>query len=958
LPDLSAPLIQERLFEESNAAHGLFWSPHSWHRLIDVGSSIGSLKAKSLKDKSVSDEATAEIAGGTSQDSVSVRGRMPIRKKRGPDGVSHKDFHTLEGVPSVNRLESELRQVVAPKGSALEKEKREVTVELNRSVREAQVQPLERSPLWWLAHEMVMDIAKAVPRTHAAARKSCELAPLPFAVPPDFEYLEDAPPDSVAEYEKLVELRDSRRGEPEKEAEAKDKVFVEDFVQNHFGPCVSRFESVAFETSALTELNQVAHKTLQERLGPYVGRSNSESVDINANVVLYEIDLSFLSAFVHVPPAEEGLPAGKPKFCLDDKAEERVRESFRLGIPPLLETSPLAIIVIAHVGQPKPEPAQAERSGSRVQMAEDEPVEIDEADVAPGITTLPSLKEILPLLEEGTDGFASAVEFVDHVRWIGQASEFAAVVRADTSDNKVFLLENMAAIPEEVGIKRFITVHEDGEGSSSERVNSLQLSWATREEWAQGVLKELNPEVYVQDSFCGARLPCTVNAGLWPTAPVKVVGQLVEFEIMNFCDALKLQFKKKGAESSPKLEAPKSPLLIVMGGGGYGKADSEMVLIRKLQLLLGLSQLVEFETAGVLISLGGEFCLALLSCIFGLKLGKLDFSISDLAAIAIRDALRDALALGVTIAFPADVVAMKCLPPKPEVEEEEPVAAAKAKGKAKAKAAPAKEEPPPEPEKPEGEDENGEDKNIQTYSLRSAFAAIAQSPVSLGYVQGKECFTCVDSEHGTLRLQVGLPQARPPEKPQKQTKTAAPPVESVATEDTSGAVVETSPLEVVPDDWAVRDIGEQACEGLRIALRRSRGVLWNGALGMVEDAEGNPVERFEKGTRTFLAHCGHRISGGDEDEDEGAADEEENEDDEDEGDGGDETKKEEEKEVEFETSLVIGHDTARMLPKLYDNSAANPFVFESKSGETLLEMLRGKPLPGLLACAEKPEKRT
>merc|ERR1712232_1501730 len=151
-----------------------------------------------------------------------------------------------------------------------------------------------------------------------------------------------------------------------------------------------------------------------------------------------------------------------------------------------------------------------------------------------------------------------------------------------------------------------------------------------------------------------------------------------------------------------------------------------------------------------------------------------------------------------------------------------------------------------------------------------------------------ECFTCVDAEHGTLRLQVGLPQAPPPEKPQKQTKTAAPPVETVPTEETSGNVVETSPLEVVPDDWAVRDIGEQTCEGLRIALRRSRGVLWNGALGMLEE------ERFQQGTRTFLAHCGYRISGGDEDEDEiGPADDEEAEEDEDdEGDGDDDEKEE------------------------------------------------------------------
>lgn len=947
LPDLSAALIQERVFEESNAALNLFWSPHSWQRLTDIGGSIGSLKAKSLKDKSVSDEASAELSRGMSKENgAPIRGRQPIKKKRGPDGASHKDFHTLNGVPSVSRLESELRQIAAPKGSALEKEKREVAVELSRSVRESRVQPLERSPLWWLAHEMVMDIAKAVPKSYASARKSCELAPVPFVPPLE----EDASPEAVTEYGKQMEERNMKRGDAEKEAEAKDKVFIDDFAQNHFGPCVSKFETIAYETVALTELNQVARKTLQERLGPYAGRRNWESLDYNGNVVLYEIDLSFLSAYTYVPPAEEGMPVRRPEFHLTAEAEEQVKQRMQ-GIPPLLEVSPLAVVVLAHVGQPNPDPLQAEKSAPRVQMVEEGPVEVDESDLAPGLQTVPSLELISDLLRDATEGFASAVEFVPHMRWMGEAADFAAQVRADTSDNKVFLLDNMAAIPEEVGVKRFMSVHEDGEGTASERVNTLQLSWATREEWAQRVLKELNPEVYIQDSFFGARHPFTVNAGLWPSAPQKVVGQLIEGEIVAFCDALKLQFKKKGAESSAKLaDGVKAPLLVVMGGGGYSKADGELVLIRKLELLLGLSQLVEFETAGVFISLGGEFCLAMLSCIFGLKLGKLDFCISDLASIAIRDALRDALALGVTITFPPDVVAVRCLPLEPEVKEEVPEPAAK--GKAKAKAAPVKEEVPPEPEKQEGEEEDVEDKNVQTYSLRSAFAAMAQSPVSLGYVRGKECFTCVDAEQGTLRLQVGLPQPPPPEKPQKTPSKTAPPVEIAPTEEPPSAVVETSPLEVVPDDWAVRDIGDQACEGLRIALRRSRGVLWNGALGMLED------ERFQKGTRTFLAHCGYRISGGDDDDEVGAVDEDdanEDEEDDEDGDNEDENKEEKEAEVELETSLVIGNDSARMLPTLYDTPA--PFAFESKSGETLLEMLRGKSLPGLLACSEKPEKQ-
>merc|ERR1711988_10377 len=161
---------------------------------------------------------------------------------------------------------------------------------------------------------------------------------------------------------------------------------------------------------------------------------------------------------------------------------------------------------------------------------------------------------------------------------------------------------------------------------------------------------------------------------------------------------------------------------------------------------------------------------------------------------------------------------------------------------------------------------------------------------------------------------------------------------------------EGPPLEVVPEGWMVRDIGDQTCEDLRLALRRHRGVLWSGALGLLEE------EKYQKGTRTFLFHCGYRISGGgDEDDDDlVAADEEEAAEEDEEEEGVDEeraAKEEKEPEVEWETSLVIGKDSARMLPTLYDTPA--PFAFESKSGETLLQILRGKALPGLLACAEK-----
>merc|ERR1712176_312198 len=102
--------------------------------------------------------------------------------------------------------------------------------------------------------------------------------------------------------------------------------------------------------------------------------------------------------------------------------------------------------------------------------------------------SLPSLEPIAAILNDATEGFASAVEFVPHARWIGDAADFAAQVRADTSDNKVSLLENMAAIPEQVGTKRSFPEGSDGQEADSSKVNCVEIPWAAREVWAQRVL--------------------------------------------------------------------------------------------------------------------------------------------------------------------------------------------------------------------------------------------------------------------------------------------------------------------------------------------------------------------------------------------------------------------------------------------------------------------------------------
>merc|ERR1711920_1021835 len=105
------------------------------------------------------------------------------------------------------------------------------------------------------------------------------------------------------------------------------------------------------------------------------------------------------------------------------------------------------------------------------------------------------------------------------------------------------------------------------------------------------------------------------------------------------------------------------------------------------------------------------------------------------------------------------------------------------------------------------------------------------------------------------------------------------------------------------------------------ALRRSRGVLWNGVLGVWEE------ERWQRGTRSFIAAIEQRFEAGGEEEDE------------------------EEQEADWEIAVVIGRDSKRVLPSLMDDPSRINFV--SQSGDGLLQLLRGGSLPGLLACAKK-----
>jgi len=279
-----------------------------------------------------------------------------------------------------------------------------------------------------------------------------------------------------------------------------------------------------------------------------------------------------------------------------------------------------------------------------------------------------------------------------------------------------------------------------------------------------------------------------------------------------------------------------------------------------------------------------------------IPMGVPSFTATPPAVSTLKEALMRILSLGVTLQLPTDVVCERVGAPEGAAD----------------------------PATTTGEETT--ESSEQTFSLSSGFAAAAQRAISLGYVDGGECFLFINPEQGTVKLSTSPPNA-------------------------PSSTPEGSPRTGVPEGWSVRDIGEQSVEGFRIALLHSRGVVWNGSLGMWED------ERWQRGTRTFLAAVERRLAGGgDEDEEDDVGDVDADEQDEDEE--GDEdldtrekSREELDTEVDFEVAVVLGRDSTRMLPSLMENPSLVSFT--SQSGDALVQLLRGHPLPGLLACAEK-----
>ncbi|CAE8622415.1 unnamed protein product, partial [Polarella glacialis] len=284
LPNLSSHLVQERLFEEANVEQGLYWSPHTWNRFMDLKDAVARLVPEA---PSGGQKPPADMPHATS----STRGRQPKPKVEPASAAEALGPLVQLGLPSVARFQLDLATLPGTEpGAEKPAAKVEVCRELARATRAARKQPLERSPTWWLAYEAILEIASVLPGKWAAARTKAGLEPLPFLPPLD----EGAPSGEVEEYERQLQERNAKKGDAEKEAEVM-KTFLKSFQRQKFEQAMGRFGATAKEISLASRISSAGRLSLGDRLRPYLGRQSAESAEPSGAVVFYEVDLSFLT---------------------------------------------------------------------------------------------------------------------------------------------------------------------------------------------------------------------------------------------------------------------------------------------------------------------------------------------------------------------------------------------------------------------------------------------------------------------------------------------------------------------------------------------------------------------------------------------------------------------------------------------------------------------------------------
>ena len=124
----------------------------------------------------------------------------------------------------------------------------------------------------------------------------------------------------------------------------------------------------------------------------------------------------------------------------------------------------------------------------------------------------------------------------------------------------------------------------------------------------------------------------------------------------------------------------------------------------------------------------------------------------------------------------------------------------------------------------------------------------------------------------------------------------------VAREFKAGAANETVPIEKVPDDGMILDVGEKTVEAINAWIDRAATLVWNGPLGAFE------IEPFDKATVAAAKHAAQRTKAG------------------------------------KLVSVAGGGDTVAALNQA---GAADDFTYVSTAGGAFLEWMEGKALPGV-----------
>lgn len=239
-PDFADPFIQELYFEDANEHSEVFFQPHLYE------------KSKNL---------SAKILGG--------------------------DSSTEEGSETEWDLSFFQLQLAVLSNPAITN-KRELLSQVNETQRQAQIRPLERSPIWSAMEEVVIGVVNDFESNLNAVREAKGLMAMPFPV----DYVPAVP--EVAEGEEAQPAPEPfARGDEKVENQAKEK-FVTSFGnvwQSHLVP----FESTAEKVTYALDVAPPARAALNTWKAWKNKFNTKTGADILAGTNAYfELDLSFL----------------------------------------------------------------------------------------------------------------------------------------------------------------------------------------------------------------------------------------------------------------------------------------------------------------------------------------------------------------------------------------------------------------------------------------------------------------------------------------------------------------------------------------------------------------------------------------------------------------------------------------------------------------------------------------